>query len=242
MKKVILVAVMALNLVNFMIKVTHADDTDSVAVASAKNDLLSLAKSFEGQGDPDFSKQRQLDALVEKLLQLSPQPPVKNRLNFIYGTWKQVWGPYEYRNDQRGVDPELGTDEIYQVVSKDGYYYNVSPLYKNGDRNKERIGLLRGEYTLDSKNLNVLRVKFTRYPGVSRRPTDLKLWELAPLAEADELENQITIVPTFIVRLFFRGGALREVYTDSDLRIVYGSSSRNFTKEAIYIMTKVKQE
>jgi hypothetical protein len=36
-----------------------------------KSDILNLAESFKGLGDPDFSKQKQLNVLVEKLLQIS---------------------------------------------------------------------------------------------------------------------------------------------------------------------------
>lgn len=205
-----------------------------------KKQIIELAKTFEGQGDPDFSKQETLEPLVEKLLSSAPQAPIAERLSVLVGAWKQVWGPYDYRNDDRGVDPELGTEEIYQVVSPDGYYYNVSYLYKNGDRNNQRIGLLRGEYSLNEDESNSLSVRFTDYPGASEKSDDLELWQLPELAENGTLENQITIVPSFIVRYFFGGGTLREIYTDEDLRILYGSSNRNTSSESIYIMTRVK--
>ncbi len=209
-------------------------------VDSLKTEIVKLALSYQGQGDPDFSKQRSFDPLIAKLIELVPQEPVKSRILLISGVWKQVWGPYDYRNDDRGVNPELGVEEIYQVVSKDGHYYNVSPLYTNGDKAKERIGMLRGEYEVDEKRNDLLRVKFTRYPGLNSRPESPPLWELAALSETGKLENEINIVPTLIVKLFFGKGALREVYTDSDLRILYGSDGKNFKKEALYIMTRVK--
>lgn len=212
----------------------------STNVAEIKAQILTVAEEFSGKGDPDFKKQKTLDILVKNLLEVAPQAPIKERLPILAGVWKQVWGPYDYRNDQRGVDPELGIDEIYQVVSPKGYYYNVAPFYKNGDRSKEKIGLLRGEYKLDPKNSALLEVRFTSYPGVSRRPAGLELWDLAELAESSTLPDRTTILPDFIVKLFFAGGNLREVYTDEDLRILYGSSRKNFEKEAIYIMTRVK--
>ncbi|MFZ4405097.1 MAG: hypothetical protein ACOYOK_13420 [Pseudobdellovibrionaceae bacterium] len=210
-------------------------------IQELKEHIVSLAQSYQGQGDKDFSRQKSLEVLVQQLLQLAPQPPVKDRLNVLYGVWKQVWGPYDYRNDQRGVDPELGVDEIYQTVFPGGYYYNTSPLYKNGDRSKVRIGLLRGKFQLSEDNANFLNVRFTKYAGINGRPdADTNLWDLAPLAEAGTLENQITIVPTIIVRLFFGGGALNEIYTDKDLRILYGQSSDEFRAPYLYVMTKVK--
>jgi hypothetical protein len=41
--------------------------------------------------------------------------------------------------------------------------------------------------------------------------------------------------------LFSGGGALRQVYTGGNLRILYGSDSKNFGEELIYVMTRVKQ-
>lgn len=210
-------------------------------ISSLKKQIVSLAESYAGQGDPDFSKQKSLEFLVNQLIAKNPMTPVKDRLALLNGVWKQVWGPYDYRNDdRRGIDPELGTEEIYQVVSKEGYYYNVSPLYKNGDRGKERIGLLRGEFSLDEKESDKLNVKFTRYPGVKPRPRGVNIWELAAQAEAGTLNNEITIVPTIIVRLFFNSGSLREIYTDSDLRLVYGSSNKADSKPSLYVMTRVQ--
>ena len=151
-----------------------------------------------------------------------------------------MWGPYDYRNEKRGVDPELGVDEIYQIVFKDGYYYNVSPNFKKGDKTKERIGLLRGEYKLAPQDAGLLRVKFTNLYGVNVRPTDKHLWELPALAESGRLENRKTVIPGFIVRLFFGGGALRDANTDEDMRLLYGSNGKDFTKEFIYVMTRMK--
>ena len=122
------------------------------------------------------------------------------RLSILAGAWKQVWGPYDYRNDDGGIDPKIGIKEIYQVVFTEGYYYNVAPYYPNGDKTKEQISLLRGEFRLHPKKPNALRVKFTNYPGVETRPAQIELWELPALAEAGRLENEITIVPTWIVR------------------------------------------
>lgn len=210
------------------------------AAQNVKQELLSLAESYKGLGDPDFSKQQAIEALVQKLVVISPPPPIKDRLTLLYGAWKQVWGPYDYRNNARGVDPELGVDEIYQVVFKEGYYYNVSPNFKNGDKTRERIGFLRGEYKLDPRNENLLRVKFTNLTGIRYRPKDKELWELPVLVEANRLQGRTTLLPGFLVRLFFRGGALQEVYTDEDMRILYGSDGKHFDKRFVYVMTRAK--
>lgn len=234
MKKLILVASLGLLTTNFSLANVEVEKNE------LKRQIVSLAKSFEGQGDPDFSKQQALEPFVKQLLALSPQNSIEKRLPILAGVWRQVWGPYDYRNDDRGVDPELGVEEIYQVVSPDGYYYNVSYLYKNGDKTRKRIGLLRGEYRLLNHETNVIKVRFTAYRGTTEKSDHFELWQLPELAENGSLPHLIAIVPSFVVRFFFTGGNLREVYTDNDLRIIYGSNNRNFAKESIYIMTRVQ--
>lgn len=213
-------------------------NTPPETVESLKVEILELAQSYAGQGDPDQSKQKPLEDLVDKLVRLAPAQPVKDRLALLEGAWKQVWGPYDYRNDDGGVDPTLGVDEIYQVVSASGYYYNVAPYYPNGDKTQEKIGLLRGEFVLDTTDTNGLKVKFTDYPGSDPRPSGYQLWELAPLAEAGTLPNATTIVPSFIVRAAFGGGKLEEVYTDKDMRIVFGTGARPNARRFLYVMTR----
>lgn len=85
----------------------------------------------------------------------------------------------------------------------------------------------------------MLKVRFTNYPSNRGRPEGVALWELAAMAEKDALPAKTTIVPTIIVRLFFGGGYLREVYTDEDMWITYGGDHvDDRTDEFIYIMTR----
>ncbi len=209
------------------------------SVEAIKADILDTAQKYAGQGDPDFNIQNELQPLVDELLEASPQPPVRERLHLLAAPWKQVWGPYDYDFDERGVDPELDLDEIYQVVSKDGYYWNIAPTYQDGDRSNVRISTLRGEYKLLDDRPDMIKIRFTRFPGVKGRPENLQLWKLAELAEKRQLPNKTTIVPTWIVRLFFGGGGLREVYTDENLRITYGDDSiSDRSQEYLYIMVR----
>jgi hypothetical protein len=203
-----------------------------------KIELVQRASKYTGLGDPDFKIQNELEPLVKRILELNPQPPVKDRLPLLYGVWKQVWGPYDYQGNDRGVDPSIEPKEIYQVIDPDGFYYNVSPSYKNGDRKKERINYLKGQYRLSAKNPNGLDVKFRKFPGMKKRPDVRPIYDFVKEAEDGTLPNQITIGPTFIVRLFFGGGTLVEVYTDSNLRILYGSNDDEFKNKYLYVMVR----
>jgi hypothetical protein len=91
-------------------------------INNLKQTIVSTAEKYQGRGDPEFKIQNELEPLVKKLLLLKPQGKVNDRLPLLFGVWKQVWGPYEYRKNDRGVDPTLNAKEIYQVISPDGFY------------------------------------------------------------------------------------------------------------------------
>ena len=205
-----------------------------------KETIISRAEKYQGQGDPDFKIQKELEPYVNKLLELEPQPKVIDRLPLLYGTWKQVWGPYEYRKNDRSVDPTLNAKEIYQVISPEGFYYNVSPSMSPKGNKEKNISYLKGKYVLSKKDPNGLDVKFVKFIGMKKRPMERAIYQFVDEAERDQLPGQITVVPKLIVRFFFNGGTLREVYTDKDLRILYGTNKKNFKNQYLYIMTRVK--
>ncbi len=218
---------------------TQAPGEDAAAL---KAEILTLARSFSGQGDPDFSKQKQLDALVDQLLQAAPQPPTRDRLHLLPGRWRQVWGPYDYRTEgSRDVDPQLDTGNILQVVFPQGHYYTIT-LLRRPDK-PVRVGLLRGEFRpapATDGMPHLLRLRLTNYPGNKGIPTQYSLWQLPGLAERDALPNGTTIIPGFLLRLFAPSVASREVYIDDDLRISYGSDGKDFGQEVLYVMERVE--
>lgn len=211
------------------------------STASIKRDLVTLAQSFQGLGDPDFSRQIALQKLVSELLSLTAVAPVSERLSELKTCWQQVWGPYDYRNNRRGVDPLLKPDEIYQCVF-DGHYYNVNRQFKNGNPDLPRITLLRGRYHISAKEPNDLVARFTNLYSVKNDTTQVaNIYDLAPLAEKGKLRDRLRTLPQFLVRLLFGGGTLREIYTDKDIRILLGSNKGAFKNSYLYIMTRVPQ-
>lgn len=206
-----------------------------------KETIVKTAEKYQGQGDPDFKIQKELEPLVQKLLTLEPQSKVIDRLPVLFGVWKQVWGPYEYRKNDRSVDPTLNPKEIYQVISPEGFYYNVSPNMSRKNKTEKNINYLKGQYVISKKDPNGLDVKFVKFIGMKKRPTEKPIYQYVDEAERNQLPTQITVVPRPIVKLFFGGGTLREIYTDEDLRILYGSNNREFKNQYLYIMTRVKE-
>jgi hypothetical protein len=207
-----------------------------------KETIIKTAEKYQGQGDPDFRIQKELEPFVNRLLTLEPQLKVVDRLPLLFGVWKQVWGPYEYRKNDRSVDPTLNPKEIYQVISPEGFYYNVSPNMNPKNNTEKNINYLKGKYVLSKKDLIGLDVKFVKFIGMKKRPTERPIYQYVDEAERNQLPNQITVVPRPIVKLFFGGGTLREIYTDEDLRILYGSNNKEFKNQYLYIMTKVIED
>jgi hypothetical protein len=210
-------------------------------VESLKETIVKTAEKYQGLGDPDFKIQKELEPLVARLLTLEPQLNVVDRLPLLYGVWKQVWGPYEYRKNDRSVDPTLNAKEIYQVISPEGFYYNVSPNMNPKTNKEKNINYLKGQYVLSKKDPNGLDVKFVKFIGMKKRPTERAIYQYVDEAERNHLPTQTTVVPKIIVKLFFGGGTLREIYTDDSLRILYGSNNKEFKNQYLYIMTKVKE-
>ncbi|MEM1047781.1 MAG: hypothetical protein AAGL24_16610 [Pseudomonadota bacterium] len=239
-----LMAVMSLAM-PIMPLAAHAAHTggpkNAARIAELKQEIFALAETFKGQGDPDFSRQRAFEPLITELLRLNPQPPIADRLPVLAGAWRQVWGPYDYRsNGARGVDPATDPDRIYQVVFPEGFYVNVAPSDVR-DRGATRdIVLLKGEYQVATVDPDMLQVRFVRFTKTEQAKAKQGLWQLAAQSADQTLDNQSTILPGFLVRLFFGGGGLREVYTDDTMRITYGARDlTDRSDEFIYIMRRM---
>ena len=232
-----------LGFLSISLKIFSAEIYDRDAVGELKNKIVKLAESFNHGGDPRFHKQNKLKPFIDQLVKISNQGPIAERMPLLKGVWKQVWGKYSFKD--RLVDPQIGVDEIYQVIFLNGISYSIAPLYKNGDQtNKkgERIGILKATYRIQSNYNNVIRLDFKKYPGVKPRPTHTELWELAQLAENNQLENEIEIASSFIVKYVLDKIYLREVYTDQDLRIMYVARKKSFSDEHVHVMRRVSEQ
>jgi len=216
---------------------------DGIAGADAlKQRILQLAESYQGQGDTDGSRQRSLDKLVNELLELRPQPPVRDRLNSIFGIWKQVFGPYRYSWDgDRSVDPKIDPGHIYQAVFPDGFFINLSPQDARETGPVQDILLGRGKWQLAPSDPNLLKIRFLTLEETPLAAADLQeMWKLAIARNADNLPDRQAVIPGFMVRIFLGQGGLREVYTDSTLRIMYGARDlQDRGLEYIYVLRRV---
>jgi hypothetical protein len=221
------------------ILLTACVQASTAEMAHVKAEILRLATSFSGKGDPDFQLQRQLDPLVERLVDLCQPPSVGERAGLLEGTWKQVWGPYNYRSLDRSVDPALDTASIYQFVEGNRRYANVCIVFDSADRARPRVSLLRGELQPGDRG-DSLAYSFTGYyvlPGVD--PASLRLADLPRSFSAGELTAARPVMPGWLVRLLSTDGVLREVYTDESLRLLYAHPHGKPEKAHLYVMTRV---
>jgi hypothetical protein len=217
----------------------NATPCDPAQTLPIKQQLLAKAQAYQGQGDPDHAIQTELDVLVNHLLQVCPQAPLKERLPLLSGMWQQVWGPYSYRDNRRGVDKSFSPTTIYQVVFPDGYYYNVSPTFTHTGQATNKTTLLRGQYRLNAKQPNVMDIHFTALKSVPGSPPQgLQYGQLPALAESGQLLGVRKVLPNTLVWWLLGGGTLTEVYTDNDLRITYGAS-KNLTPNYLFVLRKV---
>ncbi len=208
-------------------------------VESVKTELVKVASQYIGQGDPDFKIQNELMPYVERLLELAPQEPIKNRLDLLAGAWQQVWGPYEYRKNDRSVDPTTDVNNIYQVVFPDGYYYNVTNNLNRFSKDIRKVTLLRGEFNVNGGD--DLKVQFNKLTSIKKLPENLRHVDLPALSESNELAGEKTDLSSELVKRFFKGGILSEVYTDADLRITIGQSDdENGVQGYLYVLKRVK--
>ncbi|MGL4608497.1 MAG: PAP/fibrillin family protein [Trueperaceae bacterium] len=198
--------------------------TNKIKVAALKKAILVTAKAAateqcdQDDNNPDVAEA--LNKLTDELLKLVPARTEEQKLSQVAGGWKQVW------SDLDSSSPIcISAQDIYQVVSPDGYYWNIS---KNIIEGSESLGLLRGKYTVQP---DFLRIEFTNqafsdvYPA---KGTDLI--DLAARAE----KGEFTALPSsFPVGL---QGNLQNTYVDDTLRIVRGEDDRPDDKPGIFVL------
>lgn len=159
----------------------------------------------------------ELDPLVDRLARHFGTRPAIAKLPLVAGAWRQMWSDFPYQ-----MNPILRSDaaQVYQVVSADGYYYNLGDNRAFGFLGL--TGVLRGAYEPDGSRLRIGFTDVGYRLGLLRDDEDLAQF-------ANDLESGC--------RGYFgipgggrapRGpvgirGTLETVYVDADLRIDRGT-------------------
>jgi hypothetical protein len=184
-----------------------ADRPDPEArIEQLKLSIRTIAAANTSRTDNYLEVRNQLQPLVNELLELAPDRLEAEKLPQVLGGWRNLWSDQPFGE---GVDPT----QVYQAVSKDGYYYNIS---KTLTAKGEFTSFLRGMY---SDQGSYLRIEFTANsisPGF--QPIGTSVLTLAEDFEAQKIPATAIGGPIGVT------GILINAYVDEELRIVTGNS------------------
>lgn len=195
-----------------------------------KNEIRAIALSNLGNRDNLEETRALLNPLVEELAGYHAPLSAEADLPSLEGAWKEI-----YSDDVEPEPPGFKTDRdsTYQVITRDGYFYNLANL-------KGAItvlGVLRGQYKPVG---DFLEIEFTR---VAIRPNALSEKEdLSELAKRIEAGKVFTIVPPGNNRApkgpVGAQGNIRNIYIDADFRVATGSNFADGVQD-LYVLDKV---
>ena len=192
-----------------LIPFTAAHAADGDRVAELKKEIKTIALANIDRTDNFPAVRSQLQPLVDELISLAPAKLEADKLALVAGGWRNLWA-------DQGFGPGTDAKQVYQAVSADGYYYNIS-LTKTPVG--EFTNFLRGAYT-DGGNL--LNIEFT----ANSIRKDFFPAGTPVLALAQDFEaGKITALP--IPGPIGVKGTLVNAYVDQDFRIVTGNSKIN---------------
>ncbi|MCA2962097.1 MAG: hypothetical protein IOD12_17735 [Silvanigrellales bacterium] len=208
----------------------HADD--SARIAELKAQIRSIAIENLGRRDNLPETRALLEPLALELAKFHTPADAAADLPALEGAWKEI-----FSDDVEPEPPGFSTvrDEVYQVITTNGYFYNFGNLAGPGPL--KVLGLLRGEYAPTEDFLNI---EFTK---VSIRPRPLKSGEvLMDVVEKLESGDMFTITPPGNNRApkgpVGAKGNIKNLFIDGDFRVATGS---NFAdgKFDLYVLDKV---
>jgi hypothetical protein len=204
-------------------------DARGVKTEALKRVIVLIAERARGRCDEDDNNPvvgQVLNLLTDKLVRAAPARTEFEKLPQVAGGWKQVWSNLEATP---GGPPRCtAADGIYQVVSPDSYYWNISRSVQPGG--PPGLGLLRGKYQTTP---DFLRIEFTDLavsPVVP--PAGTNLVDLANRAENGEF---IALPPGPPVGV---SGELRNAFVDDEVRIVRGSDDRPGSPASIFVLVR----
>jgi|GEM_PF-2014846 len=189
--------------------------------------ILAVAEGAQGTCDEDDNNPvvaAVLDRLTDRLVAAAGPRTEDEKLPEVTGGWRQVWSDLD-----SGSPVCTRADRIYQVVSPDGFYWNIAEAQPPGGA-PPVLGFLRGEYRVTP---DFLEVAFTRQavsPVVPPAGTDLV--DLATQAENGEFTALPDGPPVGVT------GELANVYVDDNLRIVRGRDDRPGSEESLFVLVR----
>lgn len=189
---------------------------DAERLTELKEQIREIAIANIGNLEDKAETRALLEPLVEELSTYHSPAQATDDLELLEGAWKEL-----FSDDEEPEPPGFRTDRdtVYQVVTKEGYFYNLSNL--QGFITVS--GILRGEYTPAGEYLNIT------FTDVSTRLQKLADGlELFPFVQGIESGKIGTITPpgnnTAPNGPVGARGNIRNIYIDEDFRVATGEN------------------
>jgi hypothetical protein len=203
---------------------------DSARAAQLKEQILEISTTNNGRRDNLQQVRRALDPLVTELAGLRQQVTAEQDLQATVGAWKEVWS-----DDTQADPPSFSTDRdaVYQVITPDGYFYNISELV--GFLGFRVTGLLRGVYQAREDRLEI------EFTNVGIQLNSLGRTDLYEFVQAVESGRESYVVPPGDLQApngpIGARGQLKNLYVDEQIRIAQGQNNADGVVD-LYVMVR----
>lgn len=222
----------AVGLLGFAANAAASEVGSQERLAELKDQILEIAIANGDNRDNLVEVRAQLDPLVAELDAYQAEVQATEELDVLVGSWKEVWA-----DDIEPQRPGFETDRdgVYQVITADGYFYNIGEL--DGPLGFTATGYLRGEYSDAGINLAIEFTDLGILFGGIDRVENLR-------DQIDAIESgEKNLIPTPGNPTFPNGpigatGVIRNLYIDDEIRIATGSNDADGVQD-LYVLTRV---
>ncbi len=213
---------------------TQSQELSKADVLDAKAQIRQIALANIDRSDNWQEVRTQLEPSIQRLVAFYGARPLEQKLGVVAGAWRQIWSDFPYMS----AGPiSMDSRQVYQVVTKDGYYYNLGNNKALGIL--PLTGVLRGAYEPDGDKLTI---RFTR--------VGFRLGHLDQSRDLNDLVGGLESGKDYVIPIPGGGaapngpvnvsGKLKNLYADEDLRIDIGSQDAFVDEQGKERLTGVK--
>ncbi len=188
-------------------------------VEQLKKRIVAIAKANQSRLDNLPAVEAELRPLIQLLVRLTPKRTLPETAALLEGPWYNWW------TNQSFARSPVNLARIFQVVNKNGHYYNISEgSIPNGPT---IIGALRGAYAQVPDGFAIRFTKNGFIPGALVGKTSADIAKLAVDFESGATPINQVPGPIGIT------GKLGTLYVDETLRIVSGDQTPVFDDNGV---------
>ena len=200
----------------------NADEQELYSSSSLTAQIIAIAEDNISKIEMSAITQSRLQHFITALLEITPVKTEKAKSEEVAGAWRQLW-------TNTSFSATTNYQQVYQVVSKEGYYYNISETIIN---DVSFTSFLRGKYRPEGNQLEILFTTNTTRYGFY--PEGTSLVGLVNDFEKGVIPN-VQIPSPSTTKEF-----MANVYVDDRLRIVIGGEDIQ-NKPNIFIFERIEK-